>query len=237
VRGGQTILAAARSELPLQVQCPIYRPAGRAVVTLLTPAGALLAGDEIALDVDCAPGARLDLVQPAATKLHRCPEGSIRCSLHARVAAGAMLRYLPRELIPHADSEYHQHVHLDLESGAEAVLCEIVTPGRLFERFQYRRLVLRLEACVDGELVVVDAMRLERGGEAALMGYTHFASLFYLSPRVTQADADDLHARIRAAGVVGSASLLPAYGLSARLLGTSADELRAALEPLPAPGG
>ena len=171
--------------------------------------------------------------QPAATKLHACPDQLIRYSLHARVAAGAVLRYRPRELILHASAEYHQQVYLDLAPGAEAVLWEIVSPGRLYERFQYRRLVFRLEACLAGRLIALDAVRVEPGSAAALGGFTHFASLFQFGPQLIQANADDVHARLQAAGITGSASLLPAYGLAVRLLGNSADVLRSALALFP----
>lgn len=225
------MLAAAHSELPLQVQRPITTPAGEAIVTLLTPAGALLTGDEIELEVECGPGARVTLVQPAATKLHACPSAPIRYRLRARVATGAVLRYLPRELIPHAGSEYDQRLALDLEVGAEVVLAEVIGPGRHFDRFQYRQLTFRLEARLDEHLLAVDALRLAPGTVAGLGGYSHIGSLFHFRAGLTQADADRLHCRLQAAGVLGSASLLPAYGLSARALGHGADALRAALVP------
>ena len=106
VRGGRTVLAAACSALPLQVQRPIAAADGRAILPLLTPSGSPFAGDEIDLEIECGPGTRVDVVQPGATKLNRCQGASIDCTVHARVAAGALLRYLPLELIPFADSEF-----------------------------------------------------------------------------------------------------------------------------------
>src|SRR5438093_5126340 len=143
--GTRTVLAESRSELPLQVQRPIISPDGAAVVTLLTPAGALFDGDEIHLSVECRPGSDVTLRQVGGTRLHRCERLGIRCEADVEVAAGARFRFLPNELIPFAGSAYRQTIRLQLAHGAEAGLTEVVTPGRLGEHFGYRSLDLCTE--------------------------------------------------------------------------------------------
>src|SRR4051794_38393517 len=60
-RQGKTVVLAARSELPLILQRPLRGPAGQAVATLLTPAGALFGGDSPELEVCCEPGTDVTL--------------------------------------------------------------------------------------------------------------------------------------------------------------------------------
>ncbi len=228
------MLAASSVALPLQVQRPRQGPSGEAIVTLLTPAGALFDGDRVDLHVEVQPGARVVLRQVSATQLHRSSERGISFELSLAIAADASCQYLPLELIPFADADYRQSIHVDLEAGGEAYLTEVVTPGRLWEHFQYRRLALRTEVRLSGELVVLDAQQIvpaEMEIATALGGYTHFASAFHLGPRVGAADADALHERLRGPGIQGSASILPRYGIAARALGSSAYSLLEAISP------
>jgi urease accessory protein len=231
--GTRTVLSASHAELPLQIQRPRQGDHGEAIVTLLTPAGALFAGDVVRLDVDLQPGASVVLRQASATQLHRATErGGVAFDLALTVAAGAHCRYSPLELIPFADADYCQTIRVFLADGAEARLTEVVTPGRLWEHFRYRRLALRTEVYVEGRLVVLDAQRIvpaETDCLTALGGHTHFGTLLHLGPNVGAPYADCLYDHFAAPGVCGSASLLPGYGVAARVLGHSAENLLRAL--------
>jgi urease accessory protein len=221
-------MVAARSELPLLVQRPLRGPDGEAIVTLLTPSGALFGGDEIALEVQCHPGTRVTVRQVAATKLHRCENAPITVDAHVRVAAGASFQYLPFELIPFAETDYRQSISLHLEQGAQAVLSEVLTPGRLGEHFRYRQVSLRTEVYLEERLIVLDAQRIMPGRQdpqLLLAGSTHVATLLLLAPDLSQHDAERLSGSITHPGVQGAASLLPAYGIGARLVGRTAESL------------
>jgi urease accessory protein len=229
------VLAASSVALPLQIQRPRQGPDGEAIVTLLTPAGALFDGDRVELHVDVQSGARVVLRQASATQLHRSTAHGISFDLWLTVAAGARCSYLPFELIPFTDADYRQTIRMDLAVGGELCLTEVVTPGRVWEHFQYRRLALRTEVRLDGELIVWDAQHIEPAEldiAAALGGYTHFATLLRLGPNVGVADADRLHERLTSRGICGSASVLPRGGIGARALGTSAYALLQGLAPI-----
>ena len=217
------------------MQRPRQSPSGAAIVTLLTPAGALFAGDDVELSVDIQPGARVVVRQASATQLHRSADRGIHFALRLRVGAGASCHYLPFELIPFADADYRQTIRVDVEPGGEAYLTEVVTPGRVWEHFQYRRLTLRTEVRLAGELVALDAQSIEPAKAdmiAALGNSTHFGSLLHVGPDVGAAEADRLHERLAASGIRGSSSVLPVGGISARALGTSAHALLEALSPI-----
>jgi urease accessory protein len=227
------VLAASHTELPLQIQRPRQGEHGEAIVTVLTPAGALFAGDAVRLDVDVQAGASVILRQASATQLHPATQrGGITFELLLTVAAGAQCHYVPYELIPFADADYRQAVRVLLAEGAEARLTEVVTPGRLWEHFRYGRLALKTEAYLDGALILLDAQRIvpdDTDCATALGGHTHFGTLHHLGSSIGALDADRLHERFLALGVCGSASVLPAYGIAARVLGFSAQELREAV--------
>jgi urease accessory protein len=170
--------------------------------------------------------------QVSATKLHRCETLGIELDAEIRVAAGARFTYLPFELIPFAGSDYRQHLQLFLETGAEAVLSEVISPGRLGEHFAYRRLALRTEVWLDGRRIVLDAQRIvpaETDCALLLGGCSHFGTFLHLASNLGQPEADRLHERFQSLGVTGSASVLPNYGLGARTVGRSAETLVRAL--------
>jgi urease accessory protein len=221
--GGRTILRRSRCRLPLQVQRPQMGPRGEAILTLLCPTGDLLEGDEIELDVICEPGTDVTLRQASATRLHGCGQGDIEYQGHFEVQAGASLRYLPWELIPFAHTRYHQRLQVELAEGGQAGLWEVVGPGRVWEVAAPRCLSLQVDVRVDGAIVLTDVLRLERPNPVATAGHSHLGSLLLLGPDHTQADADRIHDALSGAGLVGSASLLPAYGVGARVLADSAD--------------
>lgn len=230
--GGRTVLAESHVELPLQIQRPIQREDGTAVVTLLTPAGALFDGDAVQLEVVVEAGARVALRQASATHLRRSTRRGITAKLTLTVADGARCSYTPHELIPFADADYHQSVRVYLAHGAEAYLTEVVSPGRIWEHFRYRRLALRTAVFLDAQLIALDATDIvpaEADCLLALGGHTHFGTLLHLGPAIGAADADRLHERFAARRVCGSASLLPTYGVGARVLGSSAQQLLEAL--------
>jgi urease accessory protein UreH len=206
-------------------------------VTLLTPAGALFAGDHLALAVDLRPGADVTLCQVGATRVHGAENLPIVVELNFTVAADARLRYHPGELIPFPGADYAQTIRVRLADGARASLIEVVSPGRLAEHFAYRRLVLRTDVDVDGARVLLDTLRIEpthRDPRLALGPYTHVATGLRFAPGLAQLDADRVHDEIEARGLTGSASLLPSYGIGARLVGRAAEPLVRALSGLEA---
>jgi urease accessory protein len=216
----------------LLIQRPRQAPDGSAIVTLLTPAGALFAGDHVRLAVDVGPGADVTLCQVGATRVHGGNDSPIVVEIDFMVAAEGRLRYHPGELIPFAVADYSQTIRLYLQDGARASLIEVVSPGRLDEHFAYRRVELRTDAYLDGTRILLDILHLEPARSdprLALGPYTHVATGLRFAPGLTQSDADRVHDEIGAQGAIGSASLLPSYGIGARLVGTAADPLVRAL--------
>lgn len=215
-------------ELPLVVQRPLRGPSGQAVVTLLNPAGAVFDADDVELTVECGRGTDVTLATASATRLNCCDVHGSAFSLDATVAEGAVLRYLPYELIPFRGARYHQQVRVRLAAGAGVALLEVIGAGRSGDRFAYSRLEFVLEVTLAEErrLAVRERFVLAEQARDSLDGHTHYASLLMLGTGPSPASAS---ATLVGLGVRGAASLLPAGGVGLKALGDAALALREAL--------
>ena len=222
-RGGRTALLASHAELPLVLQRPVRGPAGQAVVALLTPAGALFDGDAVHVEIDCESGTDVTLTTASATKLNRCEAGAITFRLRARVAAGATFHYVPHELIPFRGTRYRQRIELDLDAGADAALLEVVSPGASDARFEFDSLELATTLRVAGRTAVREHFVVTPHSARQLGGYTHYGSLLVTQPEFPPGGLARL-----APGVLG-VSQLPSSGSVVKMLGSSAQSVRATL--------
>jgi urease accessory protein len=216
-------MVASRGELPLIVQRPLRGPHGQAVLTLLTPAGALFDGDTLRLQVECGPGTDVTLTTAAATKLNRCDVGSILFRLQARVAAGATLRYLPHALIPLPGALYEQSIELNLDQAAQAALLEVIGPGASETPFAYTSLGFTTRTYVAGSLAVRERFTLTPAHVPQFGGYTHYGSLLLPGMRCSPVVPDTVPS-----GLIGR-SQLPGSGWMVKMLGQSAQTVRAML--------
>ncbi len=173
-----------RSRLPLLVQRPVHGPQGQAVLALLTPAAALFEGDEIDLTVECGRGCDVTLCTTGATRLNRCRASPILTTIRASVRDGAILRYLPHELLPYAGTRYRQHLELDVECGASAQVLEVIAPGRSGAAFSYSLLELTTILREDGVPSLREHFRLSPSTRTALRGFTHYGSLLTLGAQL-----------------------------------------------------
>lgn len=127
----ETILAERQHKGPLVVQKPLY-PEGRAVchVILLHPPGGVAGGDSLAVEVSAGTGSHALLTTPGAGKWYKGAGRSASQSLNFRVAADAVLEWLPQESILFDGAEAHWQTRIELEAGACYMGWEIVCFGR-----------------------------------------------------------------------------------------------------------
>jgi urease accessory protein len=124
-RGGRDVVADLRSEPPLTV-----RRAGDRVLVVGSAAGPV-GGDELALDVAVGPGATLTLGTVAATMAWPGPTGAPSSqSVHATVADGGHLAWVPEPLVLVARCRHHATTEVHLRGRAAASILEEVTLGR-----------------------------------------------------------------------------------------------------------
>lgn len=234
-RGDRAIATRQYHRGALRVIRPHYLDdSGQVSYVIVNPGGGYLGGDRYALDVEVDADASLLLTTQSATKVYRTPGGHAQQDARIRLAAGAVLEYVPDQLIAYREASYRQRTVIEMDPTARLVLAEVVTPGWSPDGtpFRYDEVRLRTDVHVGGRLAVVDNLLLRPAvapvdAMTFLGEHTHFGSLLVVDPRV---DAALLH-RLRAllepldpAGQVGM-SLLNCPGFALRALSRSTGAL------------
>ena len=237
---GQTRVIESYAHAPFHYLPPAVATPGAggpAVLTVVNSSGGVLGGDELDMAVALDAGTTLTLRTQAATKVYRSTGRAARSVNRFVLGTGAVLDYVPDEIIPFAGSNYEQVTAIELAAGAVAVITEIVTAGRLAraERFAFTRLALDLSCTSGGRLVLRDRADVRPAaqhlaGPAILGTATVWGSCYVLVTEaldpglVERIDADMQHG----AGGTAGASLTPC-GMVGRAVGTSVEPVRTAL--------
>ncbi|ROO59509.1 urease accessory protein [Micromonospora sp. Llam0] len=132
--GGRTRLVCLRGEPPLVLRRTgpaVAGDGGEVQVHLVGAAAGPLGGDDLRLDVEVGPGARVCLRTVAASLALPGPDGR-RSTLQmlVRVAAGGELRWLPEPLIAAAGCHHLSRSVVELADGAALVWREELVCGR-----------------------------------------------------------------------------------------------------------
>jgi urease accessory protein len=239
-RGPATVLARARSTLPLQVLAPIALDDPAAIVSILNPTGGLVGGDRLVIDVEVGAAAHACLTTPSATKVYRAAAEPARQDVSLRLDAGAVCEWVPEHTIPFPGSALRQQITVDVGDGATLILVDAFAAGRVSrgEAWGFRLL--------DGAIVVRDAKGwllrdrfvLEGAGPldpralGAAESRPYFASLVVVAD-----DVADLRQAVAArfppgGDVAAAAGPLPRRGVLVRCLAPSAPALLDALDVL-----
>jgi urease accessory protein len=126
---GRTFIREQSFRAPVHLSKP-HHEEDVLVVNIVNPTAGLLAGDRVRYDVAVESGARVLLTAPSASRAHRIVEGDARVAQEFRVAAGGWLESWPEMFIPQGGARYRQQTILRVEEGGEALLIEMIAPGR-----------------------------------------------------------------------------------------------------------
>lgn len=203
---------------------------------MLNTSGGLTGGDRFEATAVAGPDSHLVLTTQAAERAYRSTSGVARVSTRLSVKEGAVLHWLPQELIVFDGAALNRRLIVDVTGGAEAVVIEPVVFGRramgetrisgIFDD----RITLRH----DGAAIYWDRVRItgaisDRLDRPAIArGMTALASGCYFGPR-----AEALLPVIRSLlPETGGASLIAPDLLVLRLLAADSFHLRQTLVPL-----
>ena len=142
-RAGDTVLREQEAEAPLKILRPFELDRGRVLLQILNVGPGIMAGDDYRLEVIVETGARVVLVNPAATRIHRAPDERVaRQHISFYVQNDAELEYYPGLTIPYAGSSLTQLTEVELEPEARFAMLELWAMGRIGrgEAFAFRRL-------------------------------------------------------------------------------------------------
>jgi len=90
----------------------------------------VVAGDQLTVRVNVAPGARALVTTPAATKFYRSEGRVAEQTQLFRVSEGASLEWLPQETIVFGSAQVRTKTRVELEPGASFCGWEVVCLGR-----------------------------------------------------------------------------------------------------------
>ncbi len=115
----------------LRVLAALY-PEGDAVChhVLVHPPAGMAGGDSVRVDLDLQAGAHALLTTPGATRFYRSLGASASQTLHARVAEGARLEWLPLESLAYEDCIAENRAVFELAPGAEMMAWDMLALGR-----------------------------------------------------------------------------------------------------------
>jgi len=127
-----TRLAVLRGESPLLLRRTGARTGAGVTLHLVGGAAGPLRGDDLRLEITVGPGAELEIRSVAAQLAlpGRADLPPSRLELHASVAAGATLRWLPEPLIAAAGCDHHTVTHVEVAAGGVLLWRDDLVCGR-----------------------------------------------------------------------------------------------------------
>lgn len=223
----------------LRVMRPHYLDvSGQVCYTIINPGGAYFGGDDYHLSVRVDEGASLLLTGQSATKVYKTPGNYALQDFEITLGPGAVLEYVPDQLIAYEGATFSQHMRVNMDSTASLFSAEIITPGwsPTGRPFTYDEVRVRTSVSVDGELTVIDNLLARPGtGELTadtllfLEDQTHVATVLAMDQGIDGEFLDDLREHLDSVTfstpVRHGATLTPGHGLAVRAIGTYTEDL------------
>ena len=130
LRGAPRTVLHDRHDGPLRVLASLY-PEGPAICqnVLVHPPGGLVGGDELAIDITLEPGAHALVTTPGATRFYRSTGATATQRLHATLADGARLEWLPLETIAYSGCLGENLMRFALAPAAEMIGWDLLALG------------------------------------------------------------------------------------------------------------
>jgi urease accessory protein len=171
---------------PLRILQSLY-PEGPGIChnVLVHPPGGLVGGDEINIALQVGEGAHALLTTPGATRFYKTSGPPASQRLHATLAQGARLEWLPLENIAYSGCEALSSAQFDLAPGAQLLAWDITALGlpaaqQPFERGSFTQHLQVGDVWLDrGRMAAQDQRLLQ--SPLGLAGHTCLATLVFAS--------------------------------------------------------
>ena len=211
---------------------------GARTVYVQSPTGGIAQGDRLDAEVHVGREAVAHVSTGGSTKVQSMTRNYAAAETTLSVADGGHLDYVPEPTILHADARYCQHVRLDVDADATAVVSDVVVPGRLArdERFEFERYFSRLTANGPEGLLFEDTTHLvpaesDPTAPGVLGEFSVYGTTFVVAPGASTAGLSDrLHEAVADHEARCGATALPNdAGVVVRALGDRAETVGEAL--------
>lgn len=157
---------------------------GHLVQSIVNPTAGFFDGDYLETNIHVAPGAKLVLSTPSASRVYRTRSGAAAVSCQKfRVEENASLEWIPEPFIAHAGARYVQRTKIDLHPGASLLFFDWIAPGRVAmgEIFAYQHLRWELDLSLGETLIARERYDLRPGDDSLEALRAKFPAAHYLS--------------------------------------------------------
>ncbi|MBH5296320.1 urease accessory protein UreD [Corynebacterium ulcerans] len=238
--GGKSIAKTQYHTRALKIVRPHYLDdSGQVYYIIVNPGGGYVGGDAYRLKLGVESGASMLLTDQSAAKVYRTPGDFVVQNIEIKVDAGGVLEYVPDQLILYRDADFRQQITADVHPEGSLFISDVITPGWSpeGENFLYRQAHIRSVVRMDGEVVLVDNLRInplesEFAQDADLMmgGKTHVATAICFDPNIDSEFIEAVRERVSAhsaenSDVVAAISECDKPGFVLRALGNRTEEL------------
>jgi len=115
---------------PLRILKSLYPEGDRVCHNILVhPPSGLVGGDELLIDIKLQADAHALLTTPGATRFYGSDAKTARQQVHARVADGASLEWLPLEALAYNGCQAHNQAVFELEAGSRLMAWDVTALG------------------------------------------------------------------------------------------------------------
>jgi urease accessory protein len=130
LRGAPRTVLHDRHDGPLRVLASLY-PEGESIChnVLVHPPGGLVGGDALTIALTLGDDAHALITTPGATRFYRSTGAPATQALHATVAPGARLEWLPLETIAYSGCVAENLMRFDLAPGGEMIGWDLLALG------------------------------------------------------------------------------------------------------------
>ena len=130
LRGAPRTVVRDRHDGPLRVLASLYPEApGVCHSVLVHPPGGLVGGDALTIDLSLTEAAHALVTTPGATRFYRSTGAAATQTLHATLAGGARLEWLPLETIAYSGCIARNALRFELAAGAEMIGWDVLALG------------------------------------------------------------------------------------------------------------
>lgn len=166
---------------------PFVRDAHMDVIIMEASAG-LLSGDMLDAEYRFGDSSDVSVYTQGYEKVFNTGEGHAARRLRLSVGQEACVRFLPQLVIPFTGSDFRSKMEVSLARNCRFACAEVFTCGRTGrgERFQLRRLEVRMRIMVDGRPAFAEHTRIE----PAQVNYTGLGHTVRLWSGVGRTPAD-----------------------------------------------
>jgi len=200
---------------------------------LMSSSPGILDGDQYELTIEVEKNCSVRLHTQAYQRLFNMQLGATQ-QMNVQLADDAAFCYLPHPSVPHEQSIFTSRNNFYLGSNSQLIFGEILTCGRKLngEMFLFSKYHSISNVYVNGKLVIKENLLMQPSlinvhGIGQLEGYTHQASMLYLSEK---ADIKEIQSSLiellnEEKNIESGITAAPVNGLIIRLLGNGAEQL------------